>query len=95
MKATIKELAKREGKKSQVAIGNLKEVISKLQDMLAEELVNNFLQVSNGEKITKTVFTGEFLDTIAKKSNAIVKKKKSKVKFEIIQFHSGIDDSKV
>lgn len=36
MKTLIKELAKREGKKSQVKVGDIREVLSKLADILTD-----------------------------------------------------------
>jgi len=87
MKAFIKELAKREGLKSEVKIGDLREAVSKLQDMLAEEAVENMICELEGKEKPTPVFGAEFLPTLVKKCNAILKKKKRKERFE----HIGLD----
>lgn len=75
MKNLIKELAKREGLKSQVKVGNLRETVSKLQDILAEEVVEQILIESPGGD---DMLAEEFLTALGKKVNSILKKKKSK-----------------
>lgn len=87
MKATIKELAKREGLKSEVKIGDLREAVSKLQDMLAEESVESMICDLEGKEKPLPKFGAEFLTTLVKKCNAILKKKKRKERFE----HIGLD----
>lgn len=82
MKQTIKELCKREGKKSQTAIGNVKETVSKYQDMLAEEIV----------KRESNVFVTEFLNSLHKKITKLDKTLKGKNFF--IEFSINVQPQK-
>lgn len=41
----IKEISKREGKKAQVSIGNIREIVSILEQMIAEDLFNRGMPV--------------------------------------------------
>lgn len=77
MKALIKELAKREGLKSEVKIGDLREAVSKLQDMLAEEIAKLILDnTTNSNAHEDSVFTHELCISLNKKINKILKKNK-------------------
>lgn len=75
MKNLIKELAKREGKKSQVKVGDLRETMSKFQDIIAEEMVLHIEHAHHGKEF-KDVYAREFLPRIADKINKLLKKKK-------------------
>jgi len=91
MKNLIKELAKREGLKSQVKIGDLRETVSKLQDMLAEESVDAVMCDLEGKAKTYPLFGDDFFIALAKKCNAILKKKKVKARYKHITLDQHID----
>lgn len=90
MKNTIKELCLREGKKSQVKIGDMKESISKYHDMITEEMVTNMLADYEGKPPTDQTFISEFVDSLIKKANAILKKKKVNLSYVHIKVNSDI-----
>lgn len=47
MKKLIREICKREGKKSQVSIGNVREVLRVLTDVLTDEHNDGFRELNN------------------------------------------------
>ena len=63
-------IAKREGKKSQVTIGNIREVIRAMVDLMAEQYINE----------ESDAYLEEFINRIDKRESQLVKAKKAKRK---------------
>lgn len=91
MKATIKELCKREGLKSQVKVGDMKESISKYHDMLAEETASLVEVSSQGDD---KPFTVELCESLKKKINKILKKKKINYVVDKVTFDTYVSQVK-
>ena len=87
MKASIKELCKREGLKSQVKVGDMRESISKYHDMLAEESAKLILAKSEGGD---EPFTMELCLSLKGKINKILKKNKSEWAVEKVSFDTYV-----
>lgn len=90
MKNLIKELAKREGLKSQVKIGDLRETMSKFNDMLAEEMVDSMINQIEMKDVVHPKYTADFCSSLIKKCNAILKKKKRSEVFNFISFDNNV-----